>query len=106
MENMQIRLNGISKVNRQTDTQTDTHMGTRYDGYLNKKLGIFAKLYFHNVNYTTTLIFFIDFILTYRSRRVMICKNITKKSAHPLRNKIQIFLNFWLIILKISYLQN
>ena len=27
---------------------------SRPDGYLNKKLGIFALLYFHNVNYTTT----------------------------------------------------
>ena len=28
------------------------------DGYLNKKLGNFALLYFKNVNYTTTLFFF------------------------------------------------
>ena len=42
--------------------------------------------------------FFTDFILTYRSRQVIICKNITKKSTHPLSNKIQTFLNFWLII--------
>ena len=31
---------------------------SRHDGYLTKKLGIFALLYFHNVNYTTTLFFF------------------------------------------------
>ena len=30
---------------------------SRHDGYLNKKLGMFALLYFHNVNYTTTLFF-------------------------------------------------
>ena len=51
-------------------------------------------------------IFFIDFILTYRSRRVIICKNINKKYAHPLSNKIQTFLKILLILLKISYLQN
>ena len=68
-----------------------------------------------NVNFFLTLfsqcelynhIFFIDFLLTYRSRQVIICKNITKKSAHPLSNKIQTLLNFWLIFFEISYLQN
>ena len=54
----------------------------------------------------THYFFLIDFILTYRSRRVIICKNITKKSAHQLGNKIQTFLKFLLIILKISYFQN
>ena len=83
-----------------------TYGRSRPDGYLNKKLGIFALHYFHNVNYTTTLFFLIDFILTYRSRRVIICKNINKKSAHTLSNKIQTFLTFLLILLKISYLQN
>ena len=34
-----------------------TYGRSRPDGYLNKKLGIFALLYFHNVNYTTTLLF-------------------------------------------------
>ena len=78
-----------------------------HDGYLNKKLGIFALLYFHIVNYTTILLFFIDFILTYRSRGVIICKNMNKnKSAHPLSNKIQTFLKFLMIILKISFLQS
>ena len=30
---------------------------SRHDGYLYKKLGIFALLYFHNVNYTTQFFF-------------------------------------------------
>ena len=69
-------------------TSIQVYGRSRHDGYLNKKLEIFALLYFHNVNYTTRLFFFIDFFLTYRSRRVIIFKNINKKSAHPLRNKI------------------
>ena len=31
---------------------------SRHDCYINKKLGSFALLYFHNVNYTTRLYFF------------------------------------------------
>ena len=35
----------------------DTYGRSCHDGYLNKKMGIFALLYVHNVNYTTTLFF-------------------------------------------------
>ena len=100
------------RTDGRTDRRTDGPTDGRTDGQLDfkscsgqLKIGNFWLTLFPQCDFYNH-IFFIDFILTYRSRQVIICKNLTKKSAHTLSNKIQTFLNFWLIILKISYLQN